>query len=154
MSLFSTGSETKLVKARKRHTCWACGKILPKSEWYVRHTGLVDGRRKIVSTPMCERCFAGARYSLYVSDISPDSFYLDPDETKELRLKVGDMVHRVADGYTIHDEVYKLNDFNTYKVEYIKYGGSGEYARIYSLDGSTHNSIWLTHLIKVGDGKD
>lgn len=152
MSLFSTGSETKLVKARKEHTCWACGEVLPKGEYYVRHKCLDD--KYIISTAFCECCFAGAKYAAYISDISPDDFFLDPDETKSLRLKVGDMVHRVADGYTIHDEVYKLNDYTTYKVEGIKKGGSGMYAIISSLDGETHNAIQLTHLIKIGDEND
>lgn len=93
---------------------------------------------------------------MYLSEMAPDNFYLDHDETKEFRLEAGDMVHRVADGYTIHDEVYKLNDYTTYKVEGFKKGGSGMYAIVSSTDDSKPNvvrydAIQLTHLIKVGE---
>ena len=149
MSLFNTGSESKLCKARKEYICWACKEVLPKGEYYVRLKNLEDGT--IVNTAFCECFFEGARYARYISEVGIDDFFLDPDETKNLRLKAGDIVNRVADGSTIHDEVYNLHNFTDYKVEGFKKGGSGVYAIITSLDDSVHNAISLTHLIKVGE---
>lgn len=40
VSLFGGGWQ----RARKEHTCWCCGRVIPKGEGYFRTAGTVDGR--------------------------------------------------------------------------------------------------------------
>ena len=55
MSLFTKGSNVRLVRARKDYNCSACNEILPKGHKYINHL-CFDGKI-IIRHTLCEPCY-------------------------------------------------------------------------------------------------
>lgn len=148
MSLFSNGSNVKLVRARKDYKCWACCEILPKGHKYAYYQCL-DGK-EIISTKFCEPCYVGAVSLCLDLQLDSDDDFPMPDIISEHKLKSGDIVRLLEDAYGWYDGgLIKLKSQQEWKILDINQKTTnGMYARICDQDGKS-TAYQLSYLIKV-----
>ena len=147
MSLFTKGYKVGLVRARKDYKCWACNEILPKGHKYA-YQQCID-KKKIITTKFCEPCYVSLVSLCIELQLGIDDDCPPPDIIEENKLKSGDIVYLLDDGYGWYDDGFRLKNDQEWKIIDInKKTTNGMYARICANDGKS-TAYQLSHLIKV-----